>query len=227
MLRRENLIACRSRRNRRRRRTTAGIGWSRPTPLIVRSRLYSITSILPRNRSVMARVHGSTRNGCQSLSRNRTIVMVHLLSRLVFLMEPHDRLERSSPGYGPGTSPSTLAGQGTAFVPPDERRLADVRHAVCRRVLHPPPSRHLVVDPSCQAYQTGARDQLDGGARSRLDQFQLQGSESNRPGSRLMRPGRAQPSLHDRIAGGRGIEPRWPVLETSLIPDRDPGGPVS
>jgi hypothetical protein len=90
--------------------------------------------------------------------------------------------------------------------------------------------------------------------RSRLE---LQGSESNRPGSRLMRPGRAQPSLHqprrgrvgaptlsppkppamssggqsppalDAIiqwlsAGCRGIEPRWPVLETSLIPDRDP-----
>src|SRR4029078_3714823 len=27
------------------------------------------------------------------------------------------------------------------------------------------------------------------------------------------------------LAGGRGIEPRWPVLETSLIPDRNPGGP--
>src|SRR5262245_61028945 len=51
---------------------------------MARSRLYSITSILPRNRSVMARVHGSTRSGCQSLSRNRTIVMVHLLSGFVF-----------------------------------------------------------------------------------------------------------------------------------------------
>src|SRR5262245_49652441 len=141
MLRRENLIACRSRRNRRRRRTTAGIGWSRPTPLMVRSRLYSITSILPRNRSVNACVHGSTRSGCQSLSRNRTIVMVHLLSRLgfVFRLEPLDRLERSSPGYGPGASPATLERQGTAIDRPGDRRLADVRHAVCRRVLHPPP----------------------------------------------------------------------------------------
>ena len=44
--------------------------------------------------------------------------------------------------------------------------------------------------------------------------------------SRLMRPVRAQPSLHEKMtAGCRGIEPRWPVLETSLIPDRDPGGP--
>src|SRR5436190_18244905 len=32
----------------------------------------------------MARVHGSTRNGCHSLSRNKTIVMVHLLSGFVF-----------------------------------------------------------------------------------------------------------------------------------------------
>src|SRR6476659_5496151 len=106
---------------------------------MVRSRLYSITSILPRNRSVMARVHGSTRSGCQSLSRNRTIVIGLPPFFLVLRIGPHDRLERSSPGYGPGTSPSTLAGQGTAVTPPGDRRLADVRHAVCRRVLHPPP----------------------------------------------------------------------------------------
>jgi hypothetical protein len=51
-----------------------------------------------------------------------------------------------------------------------------------------------------------------------------------------MRPGRAQPPLHDGArshpipragrgrdgAGCRGIEPRCPVLETRLIPDRDP-----
>src|SRR5262245_4014692 len=70
-------------------------------------------------------------------------------------MEPHDRLERSSPGYGPGASPSTLAGQGTAATPPGDRRLADVRHAVCRRVFHPPPPRHLVTDPDPPAYQAG------------------------------------------------------------------------
>src|SRR3954465_11482325 len=49
--------------------------------------------------------------------------------------EPLDRLERSSPGYGPGTSPSTLERQCTAAVPLDGRRLADVRHAVCQRAL--------------------------------------------------------------------------------------------
>ena len=55
----------------------------------------------------------------------------------------------------------------------------------------------------------------------------MQGSESNRPHPRLMRPGRAQPSLQiDVAAGCRGIEPRWPVLETSPIPDRGPGAPV-
>src|SRR4029079_12251682 len=71
------------------------------------------------------------------------------------LPEPHDRLERSSPGYRPGASPSTLAGQGTAATPPGDRRLADVRRAVCRRALHPPPPRHLVVDPDSPAYQAG------------------------------------------------------------------------
>ena len=49
--------------------------------------------------------------------------------------EPLDRLERSSPGYGPGTSPSTLERQCTAAVLLDGRRLADVRHAVCQRAL--------------------------------------------------------------------------------------------
>jgi hypothetical protein len=157
------------------------------------------------------------------------------------LIEPPDRLERSSPGYRPGTSPSTLEGQGAAVVTQDDknghprrvpepsreglrsakpsyvharRRLADVRHAVCRRVLHPRPSPNPLP-------VSGERG--EGRARSRLE---LQGSESNRPGSRLMRPGRAQPSLHECAAGGRGIEPRWLVLETSLIPDRDPGAPV-
>src|SRR5678816_830369 len=69
---------------------------------MARSRLYSITSILPRNRSVMAWVHGSTRSGCQSLSRNRTIVMVHLLSRLVCFLEwsPSTDLNGPLPGTG-------------------------------------------------------------------------------------------------------------------------------
>src|SRR6185295_1492991 len=49
--------------------------------------------------------------------------------------EPLDRLERSSPGYGPGTSPSTLERQRATAVPLDDRRLADVRYAVCQRVL--------------------------------------------------------------------------------------------
>src|SRR6185312_10854090 len=79
MFTREKRIAWRSRRNRRNTRTTAGIGSSRLTHLMVRSRLYVITSTLPRNRSVIARVHGATRRGCQSASRNRTIVMAHLL----------------------------------------------------------------------------------------------------------------------------------------------------
>src|SRR2546423_1312707 len=34
-------------------------------------------------------------------------------------LEPLDRLERSSPGYGPGTSPSTLERQCTAAAAPD------------------------------------------------------------------------------------------------------------
>src|SRR3954452_12082595 len=49
--------------------------------------------------------------------------------------EPLDRLERSSPGYGPGTSPSTLERQRSAVTRPGDRRLADVRHAVCQRAL--------------------------------------------------------------------------------------------
>jgi hypothetical protein len=80
MFTREKRMACRSRRNRRSTRTTAGIGTSRVTALIIRSRLYSITSTLPRNRSVTARVHGATRSGCQSTSRNDTIVMVVITS---------------------------------------------------------------------------------------------------------------------------------------------------
>src|SRR4029079_12213597 len=106
------------------------------------------------------------------------------------LPEPHDRLERSSPGYRPGASPSTLAGQSTAATPPGDRRLADVRHAVSGRVCHPPPTRTI----RCYRVTRPVHEPSDGGARSRLE---LQGSESNRPGSRLMRPGRAQPSLHD------------------------------
>src|SRR3954466_12126328 len=49
--------------------------------------------------------------------------------------EPLDRFERSSPGYGPGTSPSTLERQRSAVTPPGDRRLADVRRAVCQRAL--------------------------------------------------------------------------------------------
>jgi len=39
------------------------------------------------------------------------------LDAIITFAEPRDRLERSSPGYGPGASPSTLAGQGTAATP--------------------------------------------------------------------------------------------------------------
>jgi len=96
-------------------------------------------------------------------------------------MEPHDRLERSSPGYGPGASRSTLAGQGTATLRPEGRRLADVRHAVCRRVLHPPPPRNLSVDPHLRLYRgrragsswMAARGRYSScRGRSRTDHFQ-------------------------------------------------------
>ena len=82
--------------------------------------------------------------------------------------EPLDRLERSSPGYGPGTSPSTLERQCTAAVPLDDRRLADVRHAICQRAL--------LSQPIVRRYPVFRRGA--GCARSPP----LQGSESNRRG---------------------------------------------
>src|SRR3954469_7883052 len=111
MFTRENRSACRSRRNRRSTRTTAGMGSSRLTVLMVRSRLCSITSTLPRKRSVIARVQGSTLNGCQSWSRNRTIVMAHLL--LCFFVSSHPRDSNSaSPAYRAGAAPSLLGWPG-------------------------------------------------------------------------------------------------------------------
>jgi hypothetical protein len=96
-----------------------------------------------------------------------------------FESEPHDRLERSSPGYGPGASPSTLAGQRAAEIPLDLRRLADVRYAVCQRVrLRRPPREE---------------DGFSGRRRSRP----VAGVGIEPTWYRLMRPGRAQPSLHD------------------------------
>src|SRR5579863_4847264 len=69
MLRRENLIRIFSRLNRLTTRTTAGRGYVRPTPWIVWSRENSMTSILPRQKSEIARVHDSTRSGLHSESR--------------------------------------------------------------------------------------------------------------------------------------------------------------
>src|SRR5262245_48647936 len=94
-------------------------------------------------------------------------------------MEPHDRLERSSPGYGPGASRSTLEGQRAAEIPLDLRRLADVRYAVCQRVrLRRPPREE---DGFLWSSEIASR--CRGRNRTDLD--------------RLMRPGRAQPSLHE------------------------------
>ena len=78
--------------------------------------------------------------------------------------------------------------------------------------------------------------------RSRCE---LQGSDSNRPVQAYEAcSGPALPARNDVVgefvsldvyktgnpttavhfvAGGRGIEPRWSVLETNLIPDRYPG----
>jgi len=54
MFRRENLIRIRSRLKRRSTRTTAGIGYVWLTPAMVRSRLYSMTSIFPVKKSEIA-----------------------------------------------------------------------------------------------------------------------------------------------------------------------------
>jgi len=75
------------------------------------------------------------------------------------VQEPLDRFERSSPGYGPGASPSTLERQRATAVPPDGRRLADVRRAVCRRASSRVLFERLLPSSrpnSFPAYQTGA-----------------------------------------------------------------------
>jgi hypothetical protein len=97
--------------------------------------------------------------------------------------EPLDRLERSSPGYGPGASPSTLEGQRSTVIPPDDRRLADVRSAVCQRGILPPvtkarASRRSVASRFIRPKPSGCPTNHQRG-RSRS---QLQGSESNRRG---------------------------------------------
>ena len=84
-------------------------------------------------------------------------------------MEPLDRLERSSPGYGPGTSPSTLERQRATALPPEGRRLADVRRAVCQRAWLSRPN--LGRSPPSLRRRAGQERSPP-----------LQGSESNRQG---------------------------------------------
>ena len=84
-------------------------------------------------------------------------------------MEPLDRLERSSPGYGPGTSPSTLERQRATGLPPETRRLADVRRAVCQRAWLSRPN--LGRSPPSLRRRAGQERSPP-----------LQGSESNRQG---------------------------------------------
>jgi hypothetical protein len=83
--------------------------------------------------------------------------------------EPLDRLERSSPGYGPGTSPSTLERQRATGLPPETRRLADVRRAVCQRAWLSRPN--LGRSPPSLRRRAGQERSPP-----------LQGSESNRQG---------------------------------------------
>jgi len=90
--------------------------------------------------------------------------------------------------YGPGASRSTLEGQRAAEIPLDLRRLADVRYAVCQRVrLRRPPREEdgLLWSPEIASRCRG---------RNRTDLY------------RLMRPGRAQPSLHE-VCGAAGPSP--------------------
>jgi len=110
--------------------------------------------------------------------------------------------------YGPGASRSTLEGQRAAEIPLDLRRLADVRYAVCQRVrLRRPPREEdgLLWSPEIASRCRG---------RNRTDPGQAYEACSG-------------PALPARLAGGRGIEPRCPVLETRLIPDRYPVAPAS
>src|SRR5262245_60410468 len=137
---------------------------------MVRSRLYSITSILPRNRSVMAWVHGSTRNGCQSLSRNRTIVMVHLLSRFVLCVgfEGSPSTDLNGPLPGTGRVRRRLRLKGRVRRSPHQVT-ADLQTCDTRSAGACFIRRHHGISPwipTFTAYEAGVRDQLDGGARS-------------------------------------------------------------
>ena len=128
--------------------------------------------------------------------------------------EPLDRLERSSPGYGPGTSPSTLERQRSAVISPGDRRLADVRHAVCQRGILPPPtkaraSRRIRRLP---VYEAGAfRNDLDqpSGVGDRVSK--LQGSESNRRGPAYEAGSGANPPCREQTEHAAGIEPASPA----------------
>ena len=92
------------------------------------------------------------------------------------------------------------------------------------------------VEPAPPNWQAGvqpgtpwARKRVEGGNRTRVcTELQSVAFPSWRP-RQMSEP--ARDSVHHRspglahsedTAGGRGIEPRWPVLETSAIPDRRP-----
>src|SRR6185369_12693578 len=83
--------------------------------------------------------------------------------------EPLDRLERSSPGYGPGASPSTLERQSCGG----------------RQTRRPPPCRRATRGLPARSARTavlgGGTPSLDEGPPAR-DRSPLQGSDSNRPG---------------------------------------------
>ena len=104
------------------------------------------------------------------------------------MIEPLDRLERSSPGYGPGASPSTLERQRAAALPPESRRLADVRRAACQRALLGIAREVVALVPLRQLTGSAGRSASERWPLAGHDLLephhevapQLQGSESNR-----------------------------------------------
>jgi hypothetical protein len=124
-------------------------------------------------------------------------------------MEPLDRLERSSPGYGPGTSPSTLERQRATGLPPEARRLADVRPAVCQRGLLPSmtkarASRRSVASGAMRPVPPRMTLTNRQGGRSRS---KLQGSESNRRAPAHEAGSGANPPCSERAGPGLGSPP--------------------